>query len=145
MKVYELASLIGRLENLPADQQHTLELAAIVHDIGIHAAEEKYQSTAGIYQEREGRPLAETMLRAGGCSEELVQRVGFLVGHHHTYDAVDGLDYQILLEADFLVNAYEDQLSGKAIQSIREKVFRTDSGRSLLDTIYGSTAEQEAK
>lgn len=139
LKVYEFASLIGRLEKLPADQLQVLELAAIVHDIGIHAAEQKYGSTSGIYQEREGQPLAETMLRAAGCEEDVVQRVGFLVGHHHTYTAVDGLDYQILLEADFLVNAYEDQLSIKAIQSVREKVFRTQSGRNLLDTIYGET------
>lgn len=145
LKVYEFASLIGQLEKLPAAQQQVLELAAIVHDIGIHAAEQKYASTAGTYQEREGQPLAEEMLRAAGCGEAVVQRVGFLVGHHHTYDTVDGPDYQILLEADFLVNAYEDQLSPQAIHAVRDKVFRTDSGRKLLDTIYGSSVEGEER
>ena len=136
LKVYEFASLIGQLEKLPAAQQQVLELAAIVHDIGIHAAEQKYASTAGTYQEREGQPLAEEMLRAAGCGEAVVQRVGFLVGHHHTYDAVDGLDYQILLEADYLVNADESGFSPDNISRARQKIFKTRTGLSLLESIY---------
>ena len=34
----------------------------------------------------------------------MIRRVEYLVGHHHTYKDIDGLDYQILVEADFLVN-----------------------------------------
>ena len=30
------------------------------------------------------------------------------MSHHHTYTGVDGLDYQILLEADYIVNASEN-------------------------------------
>lgn len=47
LKVYAFATEIGRMEQLPDDVQQTLELAAILHDIGIHASEEKYGSTAG--------------------------------------------------------------------------------------------------
>ena len=54
MKVHAFAALIGREEKIPSDVQETLEIAAILHDIGIHAAEEKYHSTAGVYQEKEG-------------------------------------------------------------------------------------------
>ena len=50
---------------------------------------------------------------------------------------MDGLDYQILLEADFLVNAYEDGLSVQGISAFRAKVFRTRSGIRLLDAVYG--------
>ena len=52
------------------------------------------------------------------------------------YDGIDGLDYQILLEADFLVNAYEDQLKPEAIATFRDKVFRTPSGLQLLKDTY---------
>jgi hypothetical protein len=45
-----------------------------------------------------------------------VDRVAFLVGHHHTFTGVDGIDWQILLEADYLVNASE---SGTAVECIR--------------------------
>ena len=41
-----------------------------------------------------------------------------------------------LVEADFLVNAYEDNMDKNAIESIKTKVFRTESGRRLLDMMY---------
>ncbi|WP_432646669.1 HD domain-containing protein [Mitsuokella sp.] len=138
IKVYTYAALIGRGEQLPEATQQMLELAAILHDIGIHAAEEKYGSPAGIYQEKEGpAPARELLHKVSGIPEEMVERIAYLIGHHHTYKNVDGADYQILLEADFLVNAYEDNLSEKALLSFREKVFRTQSGTKLLNTIYG--------
>ena len=36
--------------------------AAILHDIGIHKAEEKYKSSAGNYQEIEGPPIAKAIM-----------------------------------------------------------------------------------
>ncbi len=143
IKVHAFAALIGRLEKLPADVQQTLEAAAIVHDIGIHAAEEKYGSTGGKYQETEGAPLAEKMLLELDASEALAKRVSFLVGHHHTYKGVDGADYQILLEADFLVNAYEDHLSKKAIRAFCGQVFQTASGKRLLEEIFAPDAPEK--
>ena len=137
LKVYAFAAHIGRGEGLDARTQETLELAAIVHDIGIHAAEEKYQSTAGYHQEKEGSAPARELLRACGVPEDVTERVAFLVGHHHTYTGVNGIDWRILLEADFLVNAYEDQLSEKALRSARENIFRTETGKRLLDTVFG--------
>ena len=74
-----------------------------------------------------------------GYDDAFIDRVCFLIAHHHTYDQVDGLDYQILLEADFLVNAYEESLSPDAIATVRDKLFKTASGRRLVDTIYQST------
>lgn len=46
----------------------------------------------------------------------------YLVGHHHTYKDIDGLDYQILVEADFLVNYFEDGLDK---EHIKEKCRRS--------------------
>lgn len=137
IKVYTYAALIGREEDLPEETQQTLELAAILHDIGIHAAEKKYGSPAGIYQEKEGpEPARQLLHEVSGIPEAMIERIAYLIGHHHTYKHVDGEDYQILLEADFLVNAYEDELSPKALLSFREKVFRTATGTRLLNTIY---------
>ena len=131
------AALIGHLENIPQETQDLLEAAAILHDIGIHAAEEKHHSTAGKYQELEGPAIARDLLEGfEACNADFIDRVCFLIAHHHTYNVVDSVDYQILLEADFLVNAYEDQLSPQAILSFREKVFRTKSGIALLNATY---------
>ena len=59
-----------------------------------------------------------------------------LVCRHHTYTGVDGPDCQILLEADYLVNAGEGGLSPQAVRNFRETVFKTKSGTELLNSIY---------
>ena len=51
MKVYAFAKMIAEEEQLGAKQREIVEAAALVHDIGIHAAEKKYRSAAGEYQE----------------------------------------------------------------------------------------------
>lgn len=52
------------------------------------------------------------------------------------YGDTDGIDHQILLEADYLVNADEQGHSRSAIENFRRRVFRTASGTHLLDSIY---------
>lgn len=137
LKVYAYADTIGRLEGLSEDEQSILQTAAVLHDIGIHKAEEKYGSSSGHYQELEGPAPARAILEELGAAEDFIERVTFLIAHHHTYSGVDGVDYQILLEADFLVNAYEDQLKPEAIRTFKEKVFRTKAGLELLKYTYG--------
>ena len=64
------------------------------------------------------------------------KRVQYLIAHHHTYDAIDGNDYQILVEADFLVNLYEDGLSGEAAANAYQKIFRTNSGKRICREMF---------
>lgn len=137
LKVYAYAATIGRLEGLDERTQEILDTAAVLHDIGIHAAEKKYGSSSGHYQEIEGPAPARDILTQLGADEELITRVCYLIAHHHTYHDIDGLDYRILLEADFLVNAYEDDLKKDAICRFRDNVFRTKSGIKLLNDTYG--------
>ncbi|MDO5381585.1 MAG: HD domain-containing protein [Eubacteriales bacterium] len=136
-KVYEYAHIIGKLEGLDDKTQKILDMASILHDIGIHPGEEKYGRCDGKIQEQEGPSYARKMLEGfSEVTEEETDRVCYLIGHHHTYTDVDGLDYRILLEADFLVNAYEDDLSPEAICTFREKVFRTKTGTQMLNVMY---------
>ena len=58
--------------------------------------------------EKEGPAVARGMLMRLGFAENVIERVCYLIGHHHTYTGIEGRDYQILVEADFLVNLYED-------------------------------------
>ena len=132
MKVYAYAKQIGELEGLDKNQQQILEIAAVLHDIGIHESERKYNSSAGSYQQIEGPPIAENILNSLNISEEIIKRVCYLISHHHTYTDIIETDYQILVEADFIVNIYEDDLSRKQIESIKEKIFRTESGTEIL-------------
>ena len=136
MKVYSFAKTIGELEGLDNEKQEILEVAAIVHDIGIKVSEEKYNSSAGKYQEIEGPAIAKNMLERLGFDDLLADRVCFLVGHHHTYTAIDDIDFQILVEADFLINVHEDEISKDSVLILRDKYFKTKTGKSYLDLMY---------
>lgn len=137
LKVFAFAQIIGRGEKLGERDQLTLEIAALVHDIACPLCREKYGNTNGKYQELEGTALARDFLRGKDLPDGVAERVVFLVGHHHSYSAVDGPDYQILLEADYLVNADESGCSPENIRSTGEKVFKTATGTALLKAVYG--------
>lgn len=136
MKVYQFSKMIGEEECLPKKTQYVLETAAIVHDIGIKNAEKKYGSCSGKLQEQEGPAEAEKLLSGLNYPEDVIQRVSYLVGHHHTYHNVDGMDYRILLEADFLVNLYEDGLDQKAVQAACNNIFRTKTGTNICQVMF---------
>lgn len=128
VKVHSFSRLIGLGEKLDTETQEVLEIAAIVHDIGIKPSLEKYGSALGTQQELEGPPIAKEMLESLGYSQKIIDRVCFLVGHHHTYSDIDGLDYQILVEADFLVNIFEGKMSDSAAKATLKNIFKTASG-----------------
>ena len=141
LKVYSFAKTIGESENLLPDDLELLEISAIVHDIGIKVSEEKYNSSAGKYQELEGPPVAAVILKKLEFPAPVTERVAYLIGHHHTYDKIEGMDYQILVEADFLVNINEDGLDSSkqgldSIRKIKENIFKTKTGTKILESIY---------
>lgn len=136
LKVWAFAKTIGEQEGLDDQTQLTLELAAVVHDIACPLCRQKYGSTNGKYQELESPPLIEQFFAGLPVERQRVERISWLAAHHHTYTNVEGLDYQILLEADFLVNADENGVSRPAIESMRQSVFRTAAGIRLLDGMY---------
>ena len=136
MKVYAYAHLIGMREGLEQREQEILEAAAVLHDIGIHNAEMLHGSSDGKFQELEGPAIAADILSALGADEDFIHNVCNMVGRHHTYNGIDSLGLQILIESDFLVNIYEDDMSDSAVSSVKNKVFRTAEGIRLLEQIY---------
>ena len=136
LKVYACARTIGEGEGLDELTQQILETAAIVHDIGIRPSMEKYGSGAGKYQELEGPPVARELLGTLGYANQVIDRVCTLVGHHHTYQPILGLDHQILVEADFLVNMDEGHMDTESIRRVTETIFSTETGKKLLFSLY---------
>lgn len=137
MKVHDFARTIGQLEGLDDDTLYILESAAVVHDIGIHVCEEKYGSCEGKLQEKEGPALAKELLERLGYEQEVINRICYLVGHHHTYTNITGIDYQILVEADFLVNLYEDKVSLDAVRKAYQNIFKSESGKKICRNMFG--------
>ena len=141
LKVRAFARQIGVEEGLDTAALFTLETTALVHDIGIRKAEELYGSSAGHYQEELGPAEADALLTPLNIPRNVIDRVMYLVGHHHTYANIDGLDYQILVEADFLVNVYEDNITPEAGRNAYLHIFRTETGKQLFRELYPSLCE----
>lgn len=135
-KVHSYAKLIGELEGLDSTKQYILELAALAHDIGIKVSEEKYGNCNGKLQEQEGPSIARPMLENLNLNPNIISRVLFLIGHHHTYTDIDDLDFQILVEADFLVNLYEDHADIKSIKSALSNIFKTKTGTDICKKMF---------
>lgn len=136
IKVHAFAKLIAEAEGVDAHTRFVLEAAAYLHDIGIHKAEDLLGDCGGKNQEKLGPDEAAPILERCGFSEMDARRVCFLIAHHHTYTGIDGEDWQILLEADMLVNLYEDGLGERAARSALERVFKTEAGKELCRQIF---------
>lgn len=135
-KVHSYARLIGLAEGLDQKTQYILETTAYAHDIGIKPSYEKYGHCKGPFQEKEGVEPAKMMLRELGFEEDIIERVCWLIAHHHTYTDVVGMDYQILLEADFLVNLFEDNEDKDTITAAYNKIFKTETGKRICKTMF---------
>ncbi|MFZ3115875.1 MAG: HD domain-containing protein [Syntrophales bacterium] len=119
--------------------------AAYLHDIGIHEAERKYESTAARYQEEEGPPIAREILAKLAASREIIDEVCDVVGHHHHPRPEETVNFKIVYDADLIVNLEEEQaeqpLAAEKLTVILEKSFLTAAGRSLAKTILGQAKE----
>ena len=136
VRVWTYAKTIAELEEIDPETQFILEAAAITHDIACPRCREKYGNTNGRYQEEEGVPLVRAFLADTGMSVPQIDRVAFLVGHHHTYTAIDGIDWQILIEADYIANAAENGYSREEIKGSIQKIMKTESGIRLIRSVF---------
>lgn len=137
LKVFAYAQGIGGEEGVSGDDMLTLGAAALIHDIGIPSAKERFGSSAGEYQEAEGKRLTPNLLERAGMPERIWERVAWLVGHHHSEPlAKDDPLLQILMEADYLVNLVEGNLPGRDPREVRDGFFRTAAGKRYLGALY---------
>ena len=135
-KVHSYAKLIAETENVDKKCLFTIEAAALTHDIGIHFCEEKYGNCNGKLQEQEGPAIAERLLETLGVEQDISDRVQYLIAHHHTYNNINEIDYQILVEADFLVNIMEDGLSKETALKAYHSIFKTACGKTICREMF---------
>ena len=136
VKVEAFASLIASKENVDKQTAIVISILGYIHDIGIKFAEEQYGKCTGPLQEKLGEKPARDLLLSLGFEKKIINRVTYVVSHHHTYTNIDNEEYQILVEADFLVNILEDDMKMDKIISIKNKIFKTKSGTKLLNQMY---------
>ena len=136
IRVWTYARTIGELEHLDEAAQFILEAAAITHDIACPLCREKYGNTNGRHQEEEGARMVRAFFSDCVMSRRQIDRAAFLVGHHHTLQGIDGPDWQILIEADYIANASENGYSTENVLNFMNRVMKTDSGKRLLKAVF---------
>ena len=139
LKVLRFSEEILLGEKIVGDMAETVVLTAALHDIGIHESERKYNSSSGKYQEIEGPPIANRILREMGISDPITKRVCYIIGGHHTPTKVDDVDFQIIWEADLLVNIEEGGLENDKnanMTKIISENFKTATGKRIAETLY---------
>jgi len=145
-KVMEFAEEILRKEG---GSWHIVVPAAILHDVGIKIAEQKYGSSAGHLQEKEGpavarnilvkllspRQIMDTLEGSVGLKEEEIEEICRIIGSHHSPGKINSLNFGIILDADWLVNLAEIK-EKKERDEIINRVFATKTAREIAKKIY---------
>jgi HD superfamily phosphodiesterase len=107
--------------------------AAFLHDIGIPEAERIHGSAATEYQEKEGPPIARSILKKLKADEELVDEVCDIVGHHHHPGPDESLNFKVVFDADLIANLEEtikdNPMETDKLTEIIEKKFLTAAGK----------------
>ena len=131
LKVLDYAETILRSES---GSKSVVIATAILHDIGIHEAERKHNSSAAHLQEIEGPTVAREILERLGLDAGDIEHVCRIIGSHHSAGDIDTPEFRIIWDSDWLVNlpdnyaethpdAWEDNVRG---------IFRTPAGLDLV-------------
>jgi HD superfamily phosphodiesterase len=126
------------LEQEGGDRQIVIA-AAVLHDIGIHEAERKYNSSSGKYQQIEGPPIARKILVHLEFDHTQIDQVCEIIAYHHSIGPMrNNLNFRILYDADWLVNLPDeyDIRDKEKIALAIDNIFLTSSGRRIAREIY---------
>lgn len=137
LRVLENAEAIMDGEGLSEEERELIALAAILHDIGSVEALHKYGSFDGVYQEKEGPVIARGILERVGYDTNIIDRVCYIIGNHHTPSKIDGVDFQIQWESDLIENLLSKDINEdrKRLFETIEENFKTVTGKALMYSI----------
>ena len=135
-----LAAAEELLKLEPADW-HIVLPAALLHDVGLKAAEQKHGSSEPRWQELEGPPLARAILLKLGFQMKDIEEICDIVAHHHSPEAPgrrDNPNFRAVYDADSLVNLRK-LARGKSREELAAMIrdrFLTETGRRLAAQRY---------
>jgi HD superfamily phosphodiesterase len=134
----EVLGYAERIQQVEGGDPVIVQAAAVLHDIGIHEAERKYNSAAGRYQEIEGPPIARRILDSLKWEEKEIEHVCQIVGSHHSGNRIDTPEFRCIWDADWIVNLGDDyaSLTQDKKRNLIERIFRTQTGRGLAGARY---------
>jgi hypothetical protein len=140
-RIEHAVAVLKYAEQILGDQQADpliVTAAAILHDIGIHEAERKHGSSAGKYQEIEGPPIAENILKSNGIDEKSIEHICRIIGNHHSAKDIDTPEFRCIWDADWLVNLPEviQDKSKEQLDKIIERTFKTAKGLEMAKELF---------
>lgn len=108
--------------------------SAFLHDIGITEAEKKYNSTDADYKEKEGPPIARSILTKLGAKPDLIEEVCDIISHSHHPGEDETVNFKVVFDA-YMIADLEEQIKEESmvpdrIESILESSFLTNSGKA---------------
>ncbi len=138
----EVLAYAERLLQEESGDARVVRAAAALHDIGIPEALRRHGSKAGLFQEREGPPIAEAILEKHGVEREAVEHISRIIGSHHSGTDIDTPEFRIVWDADGLANfpRLHGASSPDTKAGIIEETFRTETGRALARHLFTAPA-----
>lgn len=140
-RIEHAKKVMGYVEDLLKKEEgdwHILMPAGILHDVGIKVAEEKYGSSAGKLQEKEGPGVARKFLLRLGLNLDHIDEICEIIAHHHTPGIINTNNFKILYDADCLVNLKDEVKTGDKdkLRKIIDKLFLTKTGKEMAEKLY---------
>ena len=137
LRVLENAEAIMEGEKIKENDRELISIAAILHDIGAIEAQRKHGSMEAHYQEIEGPKITRRILEDLRYDTNRIDRICYIVGNHHTPSKIDGIDFQILWEADLLENMIVNKPESKdELKKYIEENFKTATGKKLTEEMF---------
>ena len=140
LKVVDFAEKLIKIHNSDQIDREIVIYSAILHDIGIKKAEEKYDSSAGNYQEIEGPPVAGEILSLYDLNQDKIDEICEIIGHHHSPGNIETDNFKILYDADGLVNLPTSRnfsnIKEEEIKEIIEKFYLTETGKNYARKLF---------
>ena len=133
LRVLEFARGIQRADG---GSLRVVVAAAILHDIGIPAAERKHGSAAAKHQEAEGPPIARRILEEAGLDESDTEHVCKIVASHHSGGLIDTPEFRAVWDADVIVNWLDGRRRRPSEAEMRERL-RTKAGLDAAREQFG--------
>ncbi|MFW6006652.1 MAG: HD domain-containing protein [Halanaerobiales bacterium] len=125
--------IMANSKNLDFDREIVV-YTAILHDVGIPIAEEKYGSAVGKYQEREGPPIARNIMEGCNVAESVIKEVCEIIANHHSPGVIDTDNFKVFYDADWLVNLpaeYDLPENRKETKNIIDKIYFTEAAKEI--------------
>ena len=130
-----------QLQQAEGGEPLVVKAAAILHDIGILAAECKHESAAGKFQEIEGPPIAERILKEYDVPADAIEHVCKIIANHHSAKDIDTLEFRIIWDADWLVNLPQEHADSEKLRGFIERIFKTKKGQQIATKLFLKTGK----